>query len=349
MTVEFFRFVFSIFVVYGHTYCLFFMNNPEVKEVSIHNSSVDYFFVLSGFLLAAHFKNDFSSKLFSMDGYIKYNVTRLSRLFSLCLISAVLDVITDLILVGKVKIKAWGTLFLLGGINNFDVFGLAWYISVLFWCGLLLSYVLSSFKKNAVFFILPMLFFVSISFLKGTYNANLSGSFPLVGGWFSSGIVRGICSMSAGMIAYYIHLLVKENIFKVKNWFVNFTVILFEIIFVLYISYLLFRAKSFSELVFLNYFIFPMLIITCFINRSVIFKFFDKEIFSYLGVVSTYIYVSHLPILRILKEKTSLGNKSQIFVYFVAIVSSIVVGFLVYHLYIWLEKKIKRLIVKDIN
>ncbi|MBQ8678849.1 MAG: acyltransferase family protein [Treponema sp.] len=60
-TIEFLRFFFTIGVVIGHTWCVFYQRNNPSYEIQFHNACVDFFFVLSGFFMAAHFKNNYNS------------------------------------------------------------------------------------------------------------------------------------------------------------------------------------------------------------------------------------------------------------------------------------------------
>ena len=61
--IEFLRFFFTLGVVVGHAYTVFFQNNNPTYTIIFHNACVDFFFVLSGFLMARHFENFFNVEL----------------------------------------------------------------------------------------------------------------------------------------------------------------------------------------------------------------------------------------------------------------------------------------------
>lgn len=145
--IEFLRFFFTIGVVVGHAFCVFYQENNPSYTINFHNACVDFFFVLSGFFMANHFCNN--KNLNSVEMYLKYNVSRIKRFFPLLVVAALEGILYDA-LHGSFFSGRWGTFFFLGGINNFFVWNVVWYISALFWCGIIASSLLC-FKKKSPF------------------------------------------------------------------------------------------------------------------------------------------------------------------------------------------------------
>lgn len=270
-------------------------------------------------------------------GYVRYNFSRIKRLFPLLLIASLEGIAYEL-LQGKFYPEKWASFFFLGGINQFPVWNVIWYISSLFWCSIFCSGLLCFFKKLSVLFYFPLIAFLSLSLLNIYGNCNLGGT-PLLCSWFSSGLVRGLCGLIFGIEAFFLSGYVQQNLYKLKKGTVCFLSYLIEISFIVLVFYLAFKQK-FNNREFLMYFSVASLLILIKLNRHHIFKVFNHKIWGILGKISAMIYVTHFYLIKVFSHIDLIRLLPDAAVYCLCSVLSIFVGGIFFEL----EKKIERLL-----
>lgn len=218
-TIDFFRIVFTIGVIFGHAYCNLYrqtwMLTHTEDRISVHNMCVDAFFIISGIFMAMRIERKMEDPFLI---YCRYQIDRVKRLFPPLLFVSCVGILIDVFQyrlesIGQL-IRYWPTFFLLTSINNVPgVKGAFWYVSVLFWTGILISALLVFKQKLSKYVIFPLLIIGSFSIMYCKYGTLNLGNNPLIFGALSAGNLRGICGLAVGVELYFISEELKENSF----------------------------------------------------------------------------------------------------------------------------------------
>ncbi len=337
--IEFLRFFFTIGVVVGHAYCVFYQENNPSYTIQFHTACVDFFFIVSGFFMAKHFyKNEESS---NEKKFLKYNLSRIKRLYPLLVIGALEGIVYDGIRL-RFQSEAWPTFFFLGGINKFAGWNVIWYISALFWGTLVASALLCWRKKLAVSLYFPLIAFFSLSIMNYWGCCNLF-SVPLIGNFFSAGLVRGMCGISFGIEAHCLSIFIDKNFDKLKKGFTAFLSIAIELAFIILIVYLAVK-QNFNDKEFLIYFATAALLIVLNLNQQRIFNCLNRKIWDPFGKISAMIYVTHFYLEKGLYKISFIRALPDIAVYVICVISACILGFMAYEA----EKRAEVLLSKEI-
>lgn len=343
-SIEFLRFFFTIGVIVGHCWCIFYQLNEPSYIIWFHNACVDFFFVLSGYFMARHFEAKKTDDKYRT--FVNYNLSRIKRLWPLLFVAILESIIFDLacnLLLNRrfyFSTNFWGAFLFLGGLNNFAAGNIIWYISALFWCGLLLSALLCFRKQISVCCCFPLLAFLCLSFMNVWGTTNL-GSIPLVGNWFSVGLIRGTCGLIFGIEGYYLSILIKEKLSLFSEKSILISSVLIEIGFISLVFYLIIK-QHLSNKEFLMYFFAAALLIVFELNTQKIFKLFNRKIFGYLGKMSAWLYVLHFYILKSMYYIPKMRLLPHIVVYAVGIIFSLFFAIFVNFILTKIAKFIKR-------
>lgn len=203
---DFLRFAFALIVFFGHAKALLVLDNFQL--------AVDYFFILSGFVLTHAYKDKVSSP-----GFVKkFTRDRIARLYPLHLVTIFILMFMSIwfteITSGQWIEQGWAyqdgrtnTLALnLLLLNNVGLTpggpswnAPAWSISVEFWINLLLAVLAIMIRRFILAFCaIAFLLCYSILFVKigslGDFYQNI--------GYLNTGLLRGLAGMSAGMLCY---------------------------------------------------------------------------------------------------------------------------------------------------
>lgn len=343
---ETFRFIAAIFVAIGH---LFFWNGNFNVIPRSFILSVEFFFVLSGFILSLKLDN----QILKVDEYMnKLFWGRTIRLLVpyMILISIYHIVFVKLLYNQKISLYNWIiNLFLLQilGLNGSIIGGVgtvAWALGLEYWIGTIYFPIIYFLKKNfnkGLFFICIMVYIVSIGILR-----HYSTNFMDVHIWQYSevpwGIIRIIASYSIGVLFSIFYQTFKNINYKHKK--LIFTVI--EIM-IIYFIMRFYRIKHYDGE---NEYVFPIfagiLILIFSYENGLISKILKKG--KNLGKLSYSIYLIHpffLELIRYLKISNPLAE-TNVLLYFVFL---IIASFLFYY---FVEKNIinlKYYIVKQIE
>ncbi len=342
--IEFLRFFFTMGVVVGHAYNIFFMGKSPSYTIQFPNACVDFFFVLSGFFLASHFVPVVSGNAEAGEAYIKYNFQRIRLLFPLLVVAALEGIVYEA-LRGHFYAEKWGTFFFLGGVNKFKGWNVIWYITSLFWCSLASSALLCRFKKSAVFVHLPLIAFISLSVMNYWGCSNLGGV-PLLDDWFSAGLVRGMCGISFGIESYYLSLYAKKNIGRVRKGALGFFSVSIEVFFILLVIYLAVKQK-FNNKEFLMFFAASALLLVLNLKQQIVFRCLNQSFWAKFGKISSMIYVTHFYLEKGFEKISAVKNLPDVALYALCALSSCLLGAVVFVIEKKCEKIFSGLFLKD--
>ncbi len=282
------RFVFACSVAMYHVRRAWHMHEPPFMNGWF---GVEYFFVLSGILLAAHafrIQPSFDMKNLSAESW-RYFLKKLFYVYPqfLCITAAywiievirirnpkvsimhLIDGLPQLCLLNFI-VRRGGHLYIKG----------SWYLSMMFLCTFLLYPLLLKYGKNLSRLFCPVAFVLIQSYL----IEDSQSTHPITGGTITYGFLRGLSEMCLGIFMYeasQVFLLYKkcDSVFAALKYLCYFTALVF-------CTGILNNAAAF-----------PMLLITAFaISASFSGKgfFIPQSAFSdHLGKLSLYLYMSH--------------------------------------------------------
>lgn len=339
--IEFLRVICTLGVVVAHTYVVFFKNADPTYDIFFQISCVDFFFMISGYFMAVHFGISFDDP---KNDYVHYVLSRIKRLWPLLLIAAVLELPTRFFLFHRLDLIGWPSLVFLGDIQNFPGWGPIWYISTLFWGTMILSYLLSYHKKISVYLVFPVTIFITLSIMSQWGCANLS-SFIKIGGWFSTGFLRTFCGMCIGAEAFFLGGYIKKYIEKFNESAIKFFSIFIEFFFIVVFLYQMLKQR-FDSIDFLFYFAFSAFLVVMQLGQQKIMNVFNHRIWGKLAKITAVMYVSHFPVINIMKKISFMNKISDLLVYIIICSISVILSFLIYKIELFMEKKIHGFIFK---
>lgn len=262
--------------------------------------AVEFFFVLSGFLLA---KKIYSSpNSLGVFGYIWNRFTRLYPIYFIALIIYIM-VLEYQSTPGEFLINGlrdlpgfWKQILMLTPFGNPPVFFVnipAWYVCVLFYVSIVLFILLKNVPRKVVVPILTVVAVVILGYyffsagnldlFEGYKEVSIGDTEVVLG---SDGIFRGIADMSLGIILYNIYD-------KTQNKINSSHVVVYHITeFVLFISVIV--ASMFIYHTRLD-FVYLLVILICVYFAFLPYEnsFFNNKFINYLGGLSYSIYLNH--------------------------------------------------------
>lgn len=302
--IDFFRFIFTLSIIFYHLQFTLFNSFPEVhlyrkllKTTWSGDQAVEFFFIISGFFIYYTFKNA------SIFDFIKKKIIRLWPVLFFCFILKLIVYP----LIGR-NPDGWNlllSLFFLDGSGwNIVTVGETWFVSVLFWVSLFYYYLLKNFDKKIYILIIALLTWFSYSF---ELHANVGGIRGVETTWgyiFNSGILRGSGGIGLGfLIAYFIkdHLAtyVKDDIEISSQLLITIGIIeSFLLLFVIAIP--LFIKNPFNNII-IVILAFTILFILFVLKRGFVSVFFNKKYWGWGGKYTFSIYLTHLIVIYSLK------------------------------------------------
>ncbi len=176
--VEFLRVLFTFFVLVTHFFASFKIWNSG-------GQAVQFFFLLSGYLLAVTYRPDRKILDLAVNRYIRF-----------------------------VPLVVFGGLLAGGGWKSFQGLWMlqnmglgigdvpnapAWYIAVLFWCTLFFTGLMKALDRKQLLLTLFVISFVSLLMvIHSPTGPNPADRAPLFGGFLNKGLLRGVACMSTG-------------------------------------------------------------------------------------------------------------------------------------------------------
>ena len=332
--IEFYRFVFAIVICMHHIRGTVTSSGRFSNFFGAGYLAVDLFFMVSGYLLAAHYDNhrEEDAALEPGGAAIRYAADRWKRLFAFHTYAW--------LFAGAVQIYVWKSItwksafsdgffefFMLESLgmgSNGRVNGPGWYCSALIICSFLIYYLLSKDKKSYLHFVVPVSCALIFSYFFNKYgHLNRWTQNPLL---VCDGLFRGFAEMGIGCICY-------DAVSKIKRGGVHVTkhegllwgtgeIILFcLILFTMWMP----SGYKIGQDVPLEFICIPLMaafIIIVFSEKSCVFKLMDNAVCGYLGKISLHIYLNHIVIERSISKYFGDRNIYKVLLLYIAVVLS---------------------------
>lgn len=312
-TIELWRFIFIFSICIMHFNESFQIRTfGEVKSAVLGGSfiGVDFFFILSGFLLYKTFYSKEQKSSFILQDAWHYTYHKIKSIYPIFITSFILLFIYNLITTSQYNLKnilfslysfKWELLLMSMfeiGDNFYSNYPL-WYISVWILVGHIIYSLLKQNKEFFINFIAPLTIVLGYAWYSNTYGTLAIWSdykvFLLVA-W-----IRGSCGMALGCLMYQLYLFLLKTIISNKKLFLMNMIELFS-----YIKVITYIGKHPSQEDFFVVLCLCCIIVCSFLNQTLISCFFNNKISSILGSISRYMYffqvTIHAFILDIIKN-----------------------------------------------
>lgn len=315
---DFLRVIFALSVMISHASGKIYQGN-----IVSANVAVDGFFILSGLFMAKHLyahKDEKPEQLF-----FNYQLGRICRLFPMYALSCFTGILFDAVFFHSFEALRWPAIYFLGNINNIPGYWVTWYVSCLFWAGLLVSALLVWKRNISILVIFPITFFITFSVMYSYGNLWLY-AMPLIKGVFSAGLVKALCALCVGADIFYASIYLKDHIEKIRPSAKKLIAVLCELLFLTGFTSSYFIG--FSPANFLVYLYVPAILIVFLLNEQVIFKIFDRKIFASLGKMTYAVYLTHLYFLAFLEYTGVCKNIPPVVTYLALIPITFFIGWI---------------------
>ena len=199
------RYILAVLIVVHHIFVNFYMAEGEMGFLLGTYLAVDGFFVISGVLMMhSYIRLAEQGDLNPVDGLRSFALSRLRRLYPEFLFVLVLTVIVRLALHQPAPWKfLLPDLLMLGNFCGVEsMVRDAWFISSLFWIGLLLFGLLLLFGRSFYAFAVPLILLLSYFFIINVPRSLSLNSAPMFFGIFSGSVFRTLLGLCAGMVTY---------------------------------------------------------------------------------------------------------------------------------------------------
>lgn len=302
--IDFWKFVFSVCLVIFHAYMLFPNTSfPLLKRGAV---AVEFFFLVSGFLMAASInnrKNDDSDLAESTFSFIKRKVLGIYPAFVMCWLFSfvIINIFTfdsKRLLLRRFFESIWELLLVRNaGFSAFRAMPQTWYISAMILCMLIIYPLYKKYKKFFQKILAPTLAIFILGFLFYNTHSLVNPNMHL--GIVYKSTLRAFAELCLGIFCYDVCLKVKQINFTKLGTVVLSALELFGYLFT--ILYMQFSHIFNSKFDFVILFFLAISVVVSFSKKSSISNIFDKEIFNYLGKYSLYPYLIYYGIGTALK------------------------------------------------
>lgn len=273
LNIEFLRIVFTLIVVIHHL-------NNNFQELKIWNAGwlgVEFFFILSGFLLVLTFRPEKTAISFIKNRWIRFAPL---VIFGGVLSSLFFDHVRAKYFVESIFFYSYDFDFIKWYYNK-----PVWYIYVLFWVGIFYFYLMKAFKKEIVNLLMSIITVSSLIYFM-RYNVTTLGIFS---GW----IMRGSACMGLGYFLAEIYKNTENAVIVRKKTYNSFElfILLFSIFNVIFIKQL------YMDL-FVSCISFMILILLFSLRKGAISNFFEKPVFAKIARYCLSVYLTHWVVIR---------------------------------------------------
>lgn len=289
-TIDFFKFIFAIIIVAYHAGS--FYNAETGGLCSSGFIAVEFYFIVSGYLLAAKSGKYEGENVFAADLHMLKH--KILHIFPYMLLAVIASNIFYMVGRFQAATLAHNLLFsvsdLFGlqmlGFPLFTATGVSWYISSLFFVSFLIYPLLCKNRQLFTKYIAPISAVLIFGYIAKTGgNLNVSGK---RWGVVCSGLLRGYADIAVGCIAYEVKLYFDRDECKKR-----FTFACLEITgYVVTVCYAIFHGNADAR----DFFIVPLLLLSVaisFSNKSVLARVFNRSVFNMLGAFSLSIFLNH--------------------------------------------------------
>lgn len=302
-----------------------------IKKTALGSIWVDFFFIISGFVLfyTLDVKTDFLA-------FVKKRLIRLLPVIWFC--GVLYFVLAQLHWLDWRRYINVFTFFLLNNVGLTQDMGNlhpTWYVSVLFWTGAFYFYLVKMLKREYFNFVTALLVFFSYIFL-----ANSSGFAPHVEYHFiNAGLLHGLGGLGLGYFIYVLYTslpaqpvssqapsLLSKMGYTLAEGYLLFNVVYFSIL----------RRTGFGRMHLLLILYFAILLYLFIVKKGFLSTLLNRNIFIPLSKYTYAVYVGHVVIYDLIYK-----NIWQVFPQFIVshpllnlllpLVLSVVAGVLLYH------------------
>lgn len=264
LNIEFLRVFFTLGVV-----CYHFV--PRLGVWCSGLLGVEFFFILSGFLLALTFRPERSVGDFITDKWIRFMPL---IVFGGLLTTLFVENVHVRFFLEQFAFVANGFLFKAVSYN-----GPAWYIFALFWILLLYFYALKYFRRETVNLWMGVLTVAATAYML-KYNDEVTGI-------VSSRLMRGVAGVGMGYFLAYIYQALKDKQITRKTMY-N----IFELVVFLFATLNIF-IKPLSQGKLVACISFMLIILMFVLRKGIVSQFFEKPIFAKMARYCLAIYLTH--------------------------------------------------------
>jgi len=302
--IEFYRFLFACIVYILHVRGNGNFNGPN-GQFNGGYLAVEFFFILSGFLMAGQLKratklleNGTSPEIISSK-YFSYKYKKLMPQYWLSIVVLILvdNIVFDnfsiksAILKGIPEILAIQLFWRPNGIN-----GQLWFVSALIWASYFVFYLLLKHRDFALHIFFPVFILVSFGFIYKNV-----GYLDLVDNskFYLAPFVRAFSEISFGCILYDLYI-------QIKSYSFNFAFMSgIELCLISIILIVMWRTRrDYKD--FIMVFVLGGHILITMLCKGILSRILNHKIFGYLGSISYSMYVNQLIIQRITKHYYSI-------------------------------------------
>lgn len=298
-SIQFLRFLFTMFICYGHLPTVTMLSNIEEYSKLAHYISgcfiaVPFFFIMSGFFLPCSLRKN-------VETFVQCRILRLWPVMAFSIAIYGVLKLSNLPVNGLNSLDLATILFLqcTGVSQEGNANGVVWFVCVLFWTSLIYFLYLKIIKQKSLQIIFLIIFVLITGFIYVKYMPYKSVR-DVVYDFMSIGMLCGLVYVGFGVLLYYLN----NNLNKLFGKYLNFktTLLPLKIIYsVIAISiFAIICVFSLYSSSFMPYPLNPVLIsllfgilFLLFINKSDILSYiiFNHKLFDFLGNTSYSVYV----------------------------------------------------------
>ena len=308
--IDFWKFIFSICIVVYHAWKFQYEGDPILFGYG--NLLVEFFFVVSGYLMIAKIYNKNKSQNIGKDTW-KFIISKLKPIYPYILLAFIIGLVIKLFYLDNDIYYINHSIFEIFQVQMFGILNtnqmyltvnsVTWYISAMLFVFLVIYPIALKYKKTFTRIIAPISIFV-LCFYITSNNIYIYDPLPITE-FFPNGLFRAFLGINVGCAIYELVLILKKIKF---NTFSKILFTLLQICIILLIFNII--QNGFLNLPILTIpFIFGLFILIIFSNLSYINKLFYSEnwqLFSKFGFV---MYLNHIYIRDILVNVEEVNYK----------------------------------------
>ena len=316
---DFLRIIFTVFIVIHHILEQFHIFNRAA-------SSVEFFFILSGFFLTYTVDNQKNCEEFVVKKFIRFWPLVCFSVVCTTFLSG--NFMYERILAPLLFLPATGIY------DNFTGSITIWYVCVLFWVSIFYFYLIKYFNKTTVNICIGVLTFYNyiacIRYGWGLWEP--IGDIKI----FTTGMARGIAGMGCG---YFIATLYKNHISTPDNLKkVSLGYSILEILTLVYILISMFTLETPDNRIFIVI-SFILLIWLFLMKRGLISRYFDSNLCRVLSQYCLSVFLTHNIVITFFTKYISTDITNFELITFLIVSASIIFGILVHYI---IEKPVSK-------
>ena len=332
--IDFFRFIFALLIVMFHGRGI--IELPIwLRGIKHCNVCVDFFFIISGFLLFLKFKPNTDTFEFAKKRFLRLAPNIWLSVLLLGILSIFIKGIhwdLDGNILRILFLDNVGFSPITGGTSV----AISWFVYVLFWTSIFYVYISNIFYKKYLNLIIWLLVMFCYAIYVQHNNFGIGHHAENVYLIFNIGICRALASIGLG---YFISMAYKEGILQNVKTKGSLLISLCECFLIGFLTYYLVFSGKLPGKTGMCYIVpFAILLYFMLIKKGVISKLLDNDLSVRLGKYSYSIYCFHevvLPIFKyhIFKHNPILLIEYPLYSYVIQTVCAVILGILLYYIF----------------